>query len=105
MKAKLLIGCLLLGLAAFAAGCVVTTEKPADSSPPPVPPPPPPAPTPAPIAAEAPPADEPAPVPTAAGSVAPSASEEIDAGAPPAWNRKSETSPQRDAGVATDGGN
>ena len=102
MRARLVIGCLLLGLGAIGAGCVVTTEKPADSSPPPVPPPPLPAPPPAPAATEAPPpvAEEPAPVPT----TVPSAGADVDAGAAPAWNRNSEKSPKRDAGAATDGG-
>jgi hypothetical protein len=101
MKVRLLIGCLLLALAAVAAGCVITTEKPADSIPPPVPPPPAPAATAAsaPVAAEALPTPEPEPTsaPTTATSAAPAASVEGDAGTAPAWNQKSEKSPQRDA--------
>jgi hypothetical protein len=59
MKRKELVGATLIGASAIVVGCVITTEKPADSSPPPTPPPP--APATAPVASAAP---APAPTPT-----------------------------------------
>jgi hypothetical protein len=88
MQARLLMGYMLVGLATGFAGCVVTTEKPADSSPPPAPPPP-----------------IPTPVPTETAAPAPSA--DPDAGPAPEWKQEGELkAPKNKHEIvpATDGG-
>ena len=108
MQRKLLVGYVLLGISVAAVSCVVTTEKPADSVPPPAPPPPPPAPTPTVTAEPAPTATTPEPAATAtttATTPAPSAS------VPPGPPKRSELkaakkAPPLDGGTTTsDGGN
>lgn len=112
MKAKELVGATLIGVSAIAVGCVITTEKPADSSPPPTPPPPAPvaapvasapAPTPAPTPAPVPVVEAPdaaAPAPMADGAAA------VDAGpaAAPAAPKKHGLGNRKPDGTAADGG-
>jgi hypothetical protein len=99
MKAKLLIGYVLLGLSVAAVSCVVTTEKPADSVPPPAPPPPPPPPAPTPtVTASAPPVE---PTPTATTTATASASAEPPAQPPRKHGLKA---PKAVGAAAVDGG-
>jgi len=90
MKARLLMGYMLVGLATVFAGCVVTTEKPADSSPPPAPPPP-----------------VPTPAPTETAAPAPTTAAEVDAGAAPEYRESRELKAptnKHEMIPATDGG-
>jgi len=108
MNAKELVGIVLVGTSSLAVGCVITTERPADSSPPPA------APTAVATTAPTAPASSPAPMTELAPTVS-TAESTADAAAPspettaaaPAVPQKHPHRPQKagEAGTTpTDGG-